>query len=251
MAESLGYKRVSAIYNFEYGIAPLPITKWPAMAAVLQLSMEEFLKVMERYSPDKVNEFRLIRGTAVPMDGGLSGNTADGEEDSITWVSPTPVWRGDDLIKSYGLMDADTVFITRETWEDSLRMAVDRVHRHTGIRLGLFQVIDGVPFPAGSVVAALKEAKTIGVIEAEEPNKPLGVLAACVKAAFLDALTGAESFPEIHRVPKIFSVIAKPYPEEWTAQGVEKILRHIQENGRQRHLAIKMEHPVSVSVKRR
>jgi transcriptional regulator with XRE-family HTH domain len=250
MAESLGYKRVSAIYNFEYGIAPLPITKWPAMAAVLQLPMEEFLKIMERYSADKVNEFRLIRGTAVPFDGTLSGRIPEGDEESLPLVSPTPVWVGDEHIKAYGLMDADTVFITRETWEDSLRMAADRVLRHTGIRLGLFQVIDGVPFPAVSVVAALKEVKAICVLEPEEAKKQQGVLTACVKAAFLDALTGAEGFPEIHRVPKIFSVIVKPFLEEWTPQGVENILRHFQENDHQRHLSIKMQQAVSVSVKR-
>ncbi|MBI3597699.1 MAG: hypothetical protein HY203_11180 [Nitrospirae bacterium] len=251
MAEALGYKRVSAIYNFEYGIAPLPLTKWPAMAAILQFSMEEFLKIMERYSPDKVNEFRLIRGTAAPFEGALSGKIADAEEESLTVITPTPAWAADDHIKAYGLTDADTVFVTREIWEDSLRMAVDLLHRHQDVRLGLFQVIDESPFPAASVVAVLKEVKTICVLEPEEARRQPGTLAAHIKAAFLDALTGAEGYPEIHRVPKIYSVTVQPFLEEWTVREVENVLRHLEENGRQRHLTIKMEQAVSFSVKRR
>jgi len=251
MAEALGYKRVSAIYNFEYGIAPLPLTKWPAMAAVLQLSMEEFLKIMGRYSPDKVNEFRLIRGTAVPFEGTLSGKIAEGDEESLTVIIPDPAWAADDHIKAYGLTDADTVFVVREIWEDSLRMAVDLFNRHPDVKLGLFRVVDESPFPAASVVAALKEVKTVCVLESEEARRQPGALAARVKAAFLDALTGAEGYPEIHRVPKIYSVTVQPFLEEWTVREVESILRHIQENGRQRHLGIKMEHPVSFSTKRR
>jgi transcriptional regulator with XRE-family HTH domain len=251
MAEALGYKRVSAIYNFEYGIAPLPLTKWPAMAAVLQLSMEEFLKIMGRYSPDKVNEFRLIRGTAAPFEGATSGKNADADEESLSVITPTPAWVSDDHIKAYGLTDADTVFVTREIWESSLRMAVDLLNRHPDVKLGLFQVVDESPFPAVSVVAALKEAKTVCVLESEEARRQPGMLAARVKAAFLDALTGAEGYPEIHRVPKIYSVIVQPFLEEWTVGELESILGHLQENGPQRHLAIKVEQAVSFSAKRR
>lgn len=251
MAEALGYKRVSAIYNFEYGIAPLPLTKWPAMAAVLQFSMEEFLKIMGKYSPEKVNEFRLIRGTAVPLEGLESGKAADGDEESQTLVTPIPVWTGDDHFKTYGLTDAETVFVTRDIWEDSLPVAVDLLHRHRGEKLGLFQVVDETPFPAVSVVSALKEVKMICVMESEEARRQPGTLAARVKAGFLDALTGAEGYPEIHRVPKIYSVTVQPFIETWTARDVENILQHIQESGRQRQLDIKMEQTVPLLVKRR
>ena len=151
MAEALGYKRVSAIYNFEYGIAPLPITKWRAMAAVLQLSMEEFLKIMESFSPDKVTEFQLIRGTAVSSDGTAFGKAADGDEESLTVIAPTSVFVADDRLKSYRLEDAEAGLVTEETGEDSLLLAVDQLRRHRGTKLGLLQVIEGVPFPAAAI----------------------------------------------------------------------------------------------------
>jgi len=252
MAEALGYKRVSAIYNFEYGIAPLPLTKWPAMAGVLQLSMEEFLKIMERYSPDKVGEFRLIRGTAAPFEGGVSGKFVDGDEESLSMIVANPEWVADNHVRVYRVTDADMVFVTRGIWEDSLLVAMDLLHRHRGLRLGLVQVIDETPFPAASVVTALKEVKTLCVLEPEEEaRKQQRALTACVKAAFLDALTGAEGYPEIHRVPKIFSVMVQPFLEEWTTRGVGNIIRYLEENGRQRHLSVKMEQAVSVSIKRR
>ena len=251
MAEALGYKRVSAIYNFEYGIAPLPITKWRAMAVVLQLSMDEFLKIMEPFSPDKVTEFQLIRGTAIPSDGALHGKAADGDEESLTVIAPTPVFVADDHLRAYGSEDAETVLVTRETGADSLRLAVDQLRRHRGTRLGWLQVIEGVPFPSAAVVSALKKVKTVCVLELENEQEPPASLAAQLKAAFLDALTGAEGYPEIHRVPGIFSVMVQPPLEEWTAHGIEDILRHCQENGRRRHLTIKMERPVSVPTKRR
>ncbi len=251
MAEALGYKRVSAIYNFEYGIAPLPITKWRAMAAVLQLSMEEFLKIMESFSPEKVTEFQLIRGTAVSSDGTAFGKAADGDEESLTVIAPTSVFVADDHLKAYRLEDAEAVLVARETGEGSLLLAVAQLRRYPGRRLGLLQVMDGVSFPAASVVSALKEVKTVCVLELQTDQAPPASLAAHLKAAFLDALTGAEGFPEIHRAPKIFSLMVQSPLGEWTARGIEDILRHFQENGRRRHLTVKMEQPVSVPIKRR
>jgi hypothetical protein len=251
MAEALGYKRVSAIYNFEYGIAPLPITKWPAMAVVLQLSIEEFLKIMGSFSPDKVTEFELIRGTAVPSDAGLSRKTADGDEEPSTVIVPTSVRGTDETMRAYRVTDADLVFMTREDWEDSLLVAADQLRRHRRTRLGLLQMIEGDPFPAASVVSVLKEVKTVCVLELHHQDEPPVSLAAQLKAAFLDALTGAEGYPEIHRVPKIFSAMVQPPMEEWTAHGLGNILQYFEENSRRRHLTVKMERPVSDLIKRR
>jgi len=251
MAEALGYKRVSAIYNFEYGIAPLPITKWPAMASVLQLSMEEFLRVMERFSPEKVTEFELIRGTAIPVDGALYGKTAGGDEERLTVIAPPSVRAGDDDLRAYQLEDAEAVLVTPETGENSLLQALDQLRRQRGVRLGWLQLIEGVPFPSAAVVSVLKEVKTVCVLDHEDEREAPGSLADRLKAAFLDALTGAEGYPEIHRVPKIFSVVVSPSTDEWTAHAIEEIVRHFQKNGRQRHLSVRMERPVSFPIKRR
>ena len=251
MTEALGYKRVSAIYNFEYGIAPLPITKWRAMAAILQLPIEEFLKVMERYSPEKVAEFRLIRGTALSLDGAVSKKVGDHEEDHFTVVAPTSVLVADDRLRTYQLADTEAALVTQEPWEDSLILAVDQLRRRQGQKLGLLQVSEAAPFPAAAVVSTLKEAKTVCVLELGDEGEPSSCLADRLKAAFLDALTGAEGFPMIHRVPKVFSVVMQPFFDDWTAEKIEEILNHLQENSRQRYLAPKASKSFSDSIKSR
>jgi Pyruvate:ferredoxin oxidoreductase core domain II len=239
MTEALGYKRVSAIYNFEYGIAPLPLTKWPAMASVLQLSMEDFLNIMEQFSPDKVTEFRLIRDSAVSSDGISTEKVGNLDDELLTLIEPTSVLMPDDHMKAYRMEDADAVLVTRETWEDSLPLAVDQFRRNHQRKIGLFNIINDIPFPSSSLVAALKETKTVFVLELENQTQPPNLLAAQLKAAFLDALTGAEGYPEIHRVPKIFSVMVEPSLEVWTAHRIGDILRYFQENGRRRRLTVK------------
>ena len=76
ISEELGYKRVSAVYNFEYGVAPLPMPKWPAMARVLELSLDEFLLIMERFSPQKVSEFRAIQAAAAILPAEYTASNA-------------------------------------------------------------------------------------------------------------------------------------------------------------------------------
>jgi transcriptional regulator with XRE-family HTH domain len=250
LAEALGYKRVSAIYNFEYGIAPLPISKWPAMASVLQLSLEEFLKIMERYSAEKVAEFRLIRDTAVPPDGSSVGRMGSLEEDLSALSAPIPADLSDERLKTYWLEGAEVVLVARETWEDSLILALGQLRRNHRKQIGLLQVVEETPFPSSLIVSASKEAKTICVIESENQVEPTTFLAAKLKAGFLDALTGADGYPEIHRVPKIFSVLVQPLLYEWTGEGIEDILRHIQENGRRRHVTVKNGTNRSISDKK-
>src|SRR6266446_2856521 len=92
MMETLGYKRVSAIYNFEYGIAPLPLSRWPSMAELLKLSMPDFLDIMNRFEPNKVKEFCTIRDSSktgliplpaesVSSDLSAHDNSGEGSDD--------------------------------------------------------------------------------------------------------------------------------------------------------------------------
>jgi len=252
MAESLGYKRVSAIYNFEYGIAPLPISKWPAMAAVLQLSLDEFLEIMERFSEEKVAEFRLIRDTAHASSGThlVKGGGTDDAGESVTLFEPAADLMQDQNLKCYGIESAETVLIARETADGSLLKAVDDFRRRQSKRLGLVLVAEGVSFPAAAAVSVLKEAKVLCVLEADGRQEPRSVLAAQLKGAFLDALTGAGDYPEIHRVPRICSVLIEPSLEEWTGQRIGYILQYFQEDDRRRQLTVKVEQAVPFSIKR-
>ena len=239
MAEALGYKRVSAIYNFEYGIAPLPLSKWPLMAEILGLSVAAFLETMDRYAPEKAAEFRRIRESAAPEDVSDSGKGSRRAQEHSAVIVPTAARVSEDRLKSFHLTDAEIVFVTHEPWEDSLILAVDRVRRGKGLRPGLLQVIGDSPLPSVAIVTALREAQTVCVLEPENAGMP-HPMADQVKAAFLDALTGAEGYPQIHRVPRIFSVAAPARFDGWSAAEIQDILARIRESGRRRHLLLKV-----------
>lgn len=214
MSEELGYKRVSAIYNFEYGVAPLPMTKWPAMARVLELPLEEFLVIMEQYAPQKVGEFRTIRETEsakVPSEERHSNNNR---------IALQPLLEKEiqgQGLKTYRLKDAQMVIVLHGSGNESLFALVDQL-RGRGEKVGVMAVLTTQPFPGMAVVEQLKQASTIGILESEAGTS----LAAMVKAAFLDALTGVAGYPHIHRVPKIYTCVLDEDPirletEELTA----------------------------------
>jgi hypothetical protein len=71
--------------------------------------------------------------------------------------------------------------------------------------VGVLAVSALQPFPGISLVERLKPVSTVGVLESET-GMPLSPW---VKAAFLDALTGAGGYPHIHRVPKIYACLLR------------------------------------------
>ena len=194
MSEELGYKRVSAIYNFEYGVAPLPMAKWPAMARVLELTLEEFLAIMEHYAPQKVGEFRTIR------------EAESAKVPSAPPPMPEKEAQGQGL-KTYRLKDAQMVIVLHGSGDESLFQFVEQL-RGVGEKVGVMEVLTAQPFPGMAVVEQLKQASTIGILESETGTS----LAAMVKAAFLDALTGVAGYPHIHRVPKMYTCVIDEDP---------------------------------------
>jgi hypothetical protein len=217
MAEALGYKRVSAIYNFEYGVAPLPMSKWPAMARVLELSLEEFLSVMQRYAPQKVTEFRNIQSTGMvppkefrPVPNGLP-------------VRNLPAESTGEGFRDYHLERAETaVVLAGPVDREVLRFFDGLAKEDTAV--GLIEVLGGEFFPGTTLVDRLKEVSQIGILTGE---KEAG-LEAYLKAAFLDALTGTAGFPHIHRVPKFYTGLLEEGPGSVDLENIRTFLGMIE-----------------------
>ncbi len=241
MAEELGYKRVSAIYNFEYGIAPLPIPKWAALARILRMSIQEFLSAMDRYYPGKAAEFRAIQRTA-----GISGEPADKRSlqkavsvISQSVLSGTPVLC-EEAIQTFRAGDAEWILVTEEAWDDSLIVSVDRLRRLKNLKIGLVQVpqasaLEGFPGPA--LVPWLKEAQGVLVIE-NGAGASASLISDRVKAIFVDALTAANGFPEVHRVPRIFTVSGSSMLPEWNAEIIVELIENISKRSGVRRLVL-------------
>ncbi|HEY5648146.1 MAG TPA: helix-turn-helix transcriptional regulator [Nitrospiria bacterium] len=233
MAEDLGYKRVSAIYNFEYGIAPLPLSKWPTLSRVLQIPLTEFLSVMKRYFPEKAAEFRMIQKTAPSRVDRRAEAPETGPEFSF---APTGLVHVDeDEVRTFQVADAEWVLVTQEDWDDSLILSIDRLRRKEGrLKAGLLQV-PGSRFPLPGVIRSLKDTRGVCVLETIDKS----MLSDRIKAGFIDALTGAEGYPELHRAPKIFSISGIRRVPEWTPPIVLELIKNIKENGGVRHFSLR------------
>jgi hypothetical protein len=220
MAEALGYKRVSAIYNFEYGVAPLPMAKWPIMARVLGLTMDEFLTVMEQYAPQKVSEFRTIRETLLLKSPAL---------ERLKMMSPlsrrVKSERGipKEGLKVYRTEGAQTIIVFHGSGEEGLPRFVDHLWER-GESVGIMEFGSTRLFSGPSAVEHLKQASTIGVLNGEGGPS----LASLVKAAFLDALTGVAGYPHIHRVPKIYTCLSEEDPLPLGPEVLEVLLRSLE-----------------------
>ena len=81
-----------------------------------------------------------------------------------------------------------------------------------GHKVGAIQIPSMRTFPSIAIVDKMKEVSAIGIFEWAAGAQT----ALMVKAAFLDALTGAAGFPHIHRVPKIYTCFM-----EESSQGLE------------------------------
>lgn len=227
MADALGYKRVSAIYNFEYGVAPLPISKWPAMARLLKMELDEFLVIMNRFAPHKVAEFRAIQKS------GGSVFTEARPELRLATRPMTVHLETETALHRYRLADADLVLVSSQVPTDRLIESVDTLRAERQWKVGFLEILMGHPFPGPLVVEALRQARTVCVIETHGAAE---ALSARVKAAFVDALTEAQGFPRVHYVPKIFEVSWVNSVRDFSVQDAYDILRQIQAEGSERYL---------------
>jgi pyruvate ferredoxin oxidoreductase alpha subunit len=110
------------------------------------------------------------------------------------------------LLERFETADADEVVVTYgRTF--GVACGVAKTMRAAGRKVGVLGVRALRPFLAADVVKAIARARAAVVIEPLDPAlDPTGPLAACVKGAFLDALTWAPGFPGVGRVPPVVSV---------------------------------------------
>lgn len=236
ISEELGYKRVSAVYNFEYGVAPLPMPKWPVMARVLELSLEEFLLIMERFSPQKVEEFRVIQTAAAALsveDGGSSAVQVLDEVDNPS---------DEKELKPYRLEGAQTAVLFQEgTLSNGFMNYMNELWR-AGQKVGTIQIPSMSTFPSVTIVDKMKEVSAIGIFE-----RTAGAETALrVKAAFLDALTGAGGFPHIHRVPKIYTCFMDQASQGLEAEHLRAFMDLLAHGGESRIIRMTDQSQISV-----
>ena len=114
-----------------------------------------------------------------------------------------------DMIDCYCMDDADYAIVAMGSMQETAMTAVDWLRKTEGLKVGSIHITSFRPFPGAELVEALKHTKAFSVVERmDNPLAQSNPLTAEIKAAFADALTGADRYPQIESIPKIFSGMA-------------------------------------------
>lgn len=112
-------------------------------------------------------------------------------------------------VLSHGMDGAEVAIVALGSMVETAMAAADWMRAHTALRVGVVQVVCFRPFPTADVVRALEGVRAVAVVERmDNPLAQSNPLAAEIKAAFADALTGQPGLPHVSRMPRIHGGIA-------------------------------------------
>ncbi len=110
------------------------------------------------------------------------------------------------LIDLYRMEDAEYALVGMGSMMETAMPTVDWVREHLGMKVGVVHVTVFRPFPGPELVEALAHVKAFTVLERmDNPLAQSNPLTMEIKAAFADALIGTDHYPEITRIPTIYS----------------------------------------------
>ena len=111
-----------------------------------------------------------------------------------------------DFIEGYEIEDAEHIIVSMGSVSETAKTTVDWIRKNDGKKVGILNITSYRPFPGAEIVEALKNAKSVAVLE--RLDIPLGQsnpLTAEIKAAFTDAYLGAEGYKKIDSIPRVVS----------------------------------------------
>ncbi|MBI3015923.1 MAG: 2-oxoacid:acceptor oxidoreductase family protein [Candidatus Tectomicrobia bacterium] len=111
-----------------------------------------------------------------------------------------------DMVQTYRLEDAEYAIVGMGTYMETAMATADWLRDNEGIKVGVLHVTAFRPFPGAQIVSALAHLKAFAVVERLDiPLAQSNPLTAEIKAAFADAVQGAPGYPQVARVPAIYS----------------------------------------------
>jgi pyruvate-ferredoxin/flavodoxin oxidoreductase len=117
------------------------------------------------------------------------------------------------------------------------------------IKAGTLHVTSFRPFPGAAIVDALRNVKSIAVIERmDNPTAQSNPLTAEIKAAFADALSGAPGYPKIDRAPIIYSGSAGLGSRDIRPSDFVSVINHLRGANERRYFVIGIEHELALAT---
>jgi pyruvate-ferredoxin/flavodoxin oxidoreductase len=152
------------------------------------------------------------------------------------------------LVEAYRMEDAEYAILGMGSMIETCEATVDYVRETEGLKAGVIHLTCYRPFPGPQLVEALKRVKAFAVIERmDNPMAQSNPLTIEVKAAFADALTGAMGYPDIDRVPMVYSGSAGLGSRDVRAGDFVATYKHMAQGEDQRYFVLGIRHPLAIS----
>jgi pyruvate-ferredoxin/flavodoxin oxidoreductase len=150
-------------------------------------------------------------------------------------------------VVKYRLDDAEYAIVGMGSLVETATATAKYLCDNEGVRVGTLHVTSFRPFPGPQIVDALKDLKAVAVIERmDNPIAQSNPLAAEIKAAFADALSGAPGYPTIDHAPLIYSGSAGLGSRDVRPGDFVAAVEHLRENKPQRFFVLGIEHPLNL-----
>ncbi len=159
--------------------------------------------------------------------------------------------RNYDLVETYRLEDADVAIVAMGTIAETAMATVDWMRKEKGWKVGVLNVRTFRPFPGPEIVEALRHVDRVVVIERlDDPPAQSNPLVREIKAAFVDAFTGAsgypESYPRVDRIPVFYSGSAGLGGRDVRPGDLIAAVKHARENLPRRYFVLGIQHELAL-----
>lgn len=155
------------------------------------------------------------------------------------------------MVDPYRLEDAEYAIVGMGSLVETASATVDYLRDKEAVKIGTLHVTSFRPFPGPEIVEALKHLKAISVIERmDNPGAQSNPLAAEIKAAFADGLSGAPGYPRIERIPVIYSGSAGLGGRDIRPGDFVAVADHMRRGNGERFFVLGVKHPLALVPER-
>lgn len=151
------------------------------------------------------------------------------------------------VIDSDGLEDAEFAIVGMGSLIETASATMKYLRDKLAIKAGTLHVTSFRPFPGPQIVDVLKNVKALAVIERmDNPTAQSNPLAAEIKAAFADALSGAPGYPKIERMPFIYSGSAGLGSRDVRPGDFVSVIEHLRGAHERRYFVLGIDHELAL-----
>ena len=153
------------------------------------------------------------------------------------------------LVESYRMEDAEYAIVGMGSMIDTAEATVDWIRENLGVKVGTVHVTSFRPFPSAAIVEALRGVKAFSVIERmDNPMAQSNPLTREIKAAFSDAMTGMAGYPQIARIPLVFSGSVGLGSRDVRPGDIIAVVRNMQDEDGRPYFVTGIKHSLALTV---